>query len=170
VQEDNAPEKFYRLVRHSSGAGAPGDLAPLLRRSGQSWIIAWPSTAQGYVLQSRSNFNEYSPWVDVALKPLQIGTEFQIQEKDASEKFYRLVRPTFQDAGAASASNDFVASQGVLTFAPGEVEKTIPLATLGDLLDEADEEFYVRLSNASGAPIAIDQAVVTIENDDPPGR
>ena len=167
VQQDNAAVKFYRLVQRGSGGGVPANLEPTLRRSGSGWIVAWPSTAQGYVLQSRAGLDPSTPWTDVPVTPVIVGGEFQVQQDNVAVKFYRLVQRGSSNAAAATAGVDFVVSQGVLTFAPGEVEKIIPVSILGDLLNEADEEFYVQLSNATGASIAVNRAVVTILNDDP---
>jgi CSLREA domain-containing protein len=54
-----------------------------------------------------------------------------------------------------------------LTFAPGEVTKTVNVAIKGDTFFELDETFSVRLSNPSGAFNADDTAIGTILNDDP---
>ena len=51
--------------------------------------------------------------------------------------------------GTAKAREDYSASQGAVTFAPGETEQTIEVAILDDEHDENEETFSVRLSNAS---------------------
>ena len=57
--------------------------------------------------------------------------------------------------GTAAAPGDYTATSGVLTFAPGETAKNIPVTISTDLLDEPNEIFYVNLSNpSSGAIIA----------------
>src|SRR5262249_31402408 len=55
--------------------------------------------------------------------------------------------------GTAKAGKDYVATSGSLTFDPGETTKTISVTVLGDLVDEYDEMFSVRLSNPTGATI-----------------
>jgi Ca2+-binding RTX toxin-like protein len=55
---------------------------------------------------------------------------------------------------------------GVAEFAAGEMVRTIELRVRGDLLAEDDEGFEVVLSNAVGAPIALDRVRVQILNDD----
>ena len=69
---------------------------------------------------------------------------------------------------ARTADNDYVATSGTLTFAPGETSKTITVLIKGDKKKEADESFYVLLSNASSNAL-IDNAYGwgTILNDDP---
>jgi hypothetical protein len=83
-------------ISRSRGIGTiVNDDVPILslRRSGEKWILSWPSIAQKYVLQSRSELSESSDWTDVATLPIVVGTEFQVQEENAAKKFYRLVRP-----------------------------------------------------------------------------
>ena len=54
----------------------------------------------------------------------------------------------------ANAGQDYVATSGSLTFAPGETTKTITVQLLADSEPEYDEYFYVHLSNPS-APVFI---------------
>jgi len=63
---------------------------------------------------------------------------------------------------------DYNGVAGVLTFAPGETEKTITVSVFADFWDEPTEAFNVELSNASNATIARDIGIGTILNDDPP--
>src|SRR5262249_21349920 len=53
------------------------------------------------------------------------------------------------DDTAKTSDNDYVAKSGTLTFAPGETSKTITVLIKGDRRKEADESFYVLLSDAS---------------------
>ena len=53
------------------------------------------------------------------------------------------------------ADNDYVATSGTLTFAPGETTKTITVSIKGDKKREADESFYVVLSDASSNALLI---------------
>jgi hypothetical protein len=70
--------------------------------------------------------------------------------------------------GTAKAGKDYVAGAGTLTFNPGEASQTITVTVLGDLVDENDGTFFVRLSNATNAVRARGQAVGTIVDNDPP--
>ena len=56
--------------------------------------------------------------------------------------------------GTAIAGVDYTFGSGVLTFAPGEVSKTIDVAVTGDSLDEANETLSVNLSSPTGIPPA----------------
>jgi uncharacterized repeat protein (TIGR01451 family) len=71
--------------------------------------------------------------------------------------------------GSASAGSDYTAGSGRLTFNPGVTQQTFTVPILNDTLDEANENFFVNLSNAVGAPINDPQGAVTIvDNDNPP--
>jgi hypothetical protein len=56
--------------------------------------------------------------------------------------------------GTATAGNDYVAANGVVTFAPGEILKTITVQVNGDTMFEPDETFFVNLSNPVNAVIS----------------
>jgi hypothetical protein len=68
---------------------------------------------------------------------------------------------------ATTADGDYVATSGMLTFAPGETTKTIPVTVNGDVKYEDDETFFVNLSGATNAAIGDGQGKGTILNDDP---
>ena len=51
--------------------------------------------------------------------------------------------------GYADAGQDYVATSGTLTFAPGETTKTFTVQIIADDVEEYDEMFFVRLSNPS---------------------
>ncbi len=67
---------------------------------------------------------------------------------------------------ATTASGDYVAGTGTVTFAPGVVAQSIVTTAQGDTLYEADETFRVNLSGATNATIAVAQGTGTILNDD----
>ena len=69
----------------------------------------------------------------------------------------------------ATAGSDYTATSGTLTFAAGTATLTQPITVTvtGDELVEADERFFVNLSNASAnAMITDNQGLGTITNDD----
>lgn len=68
----------------------------------------------------------------------------------------------------ATAGLDYRTAVGTLTFTAGQTSRTIKVGLLGDRIDEPDETFEVRLSNARGASLARARATVTILDDDEP--
>ena len=72
-----------------------------------------------------------------------------------------------RDGSATTVDNDYESTSGTLTFAPGETAKSVTVNVRGDALDEANEQFQLRLSNASGAAIGDSSATATIADDDP---
>ncbi len=67
----------------------------------------------------------------------------------------------------AIAGEDFNATNGTITFNPGETTQTLSVGIIGDEEFEASETFFVELSNPSSAAIIQDeQATGTITNDD----
>ena len=69
--------------------------------------------------------------------------------------------------GTATAPADYTATNGTLTFTPGQTTKTVTVQVKGDLLDEANETYFVNLTNPSNATIADGQGLGTITDDDP---
>ena len=70
------------------------------------------------------------------------------------------------DNDSALSGRDYVAASRTLVFAPGEVNKTFSVVITDDARVEDTESFYVRLSDATGAPIAKSQATVDITDND----
>jgi hypothetical protein len=71
------------------------------------------------------------------------------------------------DGTATSASGDYIAKIGTLTFAPGETVKTITIEVKGDNKREANETFYLDLFGLStNALFTRNRGIGTILNDD----
>jgi hypothetical protein len=68
----------------------------------------------------------------------------------------------------AVAGSDYTPASGTLSFAPGVYSQTITVDVLGDHLNEADEQFFVNLSNPTGGNLVDGQGVGTILDDDTP--
>lgn len=93
-----------------------------------------------------------------------VAADFTVTLAPASSN---AVTVSFQTAdGTATAGSDYIASQGDLTFAPGETTKTVAVQVQGDTQVEPDETFFVDLSNPDGATLATARGEGTIENDD----
>ncbi|HEX8337943.1 MAG TPA: Calx-beta domain-containing protein, partial [Pyrinomonadaceae bacterium] len=74
---------------------------------------------------------------------------------------------TYTVSAHTASANDFTASTGTLTFAPGETSKNITVNVNDDLVNERDEQFFVDLTNFTGAAVGLSHTAVTILNDDP---
>ena len=73
--------------------------------------------------------------------------------------------------GTALAGSDYIATNGILTFAPGTTNQNVLVSVLGDVVIENNETFFMNLSSPINAVLARSQAVGTITNDDGlPGR
>jgi len=70
------------------------------------------------------------------------------------------------DGTATTSDNDYASAFNVLTFAAGDLTKTLTVVVKGDQKFEADETLLVNLSNPENAAIADGQGVGTILNDD----
>jgi uncharacterized repeat protein (TIGR01451 family) len=71
--------------------------------------------------------------------------------------------------GTATAPSDYTAiASTLLTFNAGETTKNVTVLVNGDIVSEADENFFVNLSGASNASISDNQGLGTILNDDTP--
>ena len=71
--------------------------------------------------------------------------------------------------GTAVVTQDYTANSGALTFTPGDLTKTVTVATIQDPFDENDETVFVNLSNPSNATISDGQGQgIILDNDSPP--
>lgn len=70
------------------------------------------------------------------------------------------------DSTATVANPDYASGGGTLNFAAGETSKPVNALVYGDLVNEANEFFLMKLSNGSGCRIGVPQGVGTIINDD----
>lgn len=68
--------------------------------------------------------------------------------------------------GTASAGSDYSATNGTLTFVPGQTNATILVTVFGDFATEASETFNVTLSNPTNAVLVDGLGVGTIVDDD----
>jgi chitinase len=68
--------------------------------------------------------------------------------------------------GTASAGGDYTAASGSVHFTAGQTSKQVTISVKGDTTKEADETFFISLSNAIGATINKGVGKGTIRNDD----
>ena len=67
----------------------------------------------------------------------------------------------------ALAGQDYYATSGTLTFAPGETAKFVVVGIIDDAVRDGGETFYLNFSNATGATLSDGQATGTINNTEP---
>ncbi len=67
---------------------------------------------------------------------------------------------------ATTAGNDYQSATGVLTFLPGETQKAVSVAVVGDRVFEANETLQLRLTSPVNATLLDALGVGTIVNDD----
>jgi hypothetical protein len=71
------------------------------------------------------------------------------------------------DGGTATAGADYQTAGGTVTFNPTETSQPIVITIDSDLLDEANETFFVNLSGPTNAAILDPQGQGTINDNDP---
>ncbi len=71
--------------------------------------------------------------------------------------------------GSARSGRDYLGVSGTVTFAPGQLTRTITVTLYDDRLVEANETFFVRLSRATGATITDSSGTGTIVDNEATG-
>ncbi len=93
------------------------------------------------------------------------AVEFTIELDSPSFETVTVEYTTANDT--AQAGNDFVSTTDEVTFAPGETIKNVTVFLLNDGVSEANEMFFLELSDASNATIGTEnRAAITIIDDD----
>jgi hypothetical protein len=105
-------------------------------------------------------------------------SDLSIQEGDAGVKTANLTVNLSKASGqqislqyatadnSAFAGTDYVATAGTLNFAAGETQKVVAVQINGDTFFEADETFFVNLTNPVNVTLFDAQGAGTIANDD----
>ncbi len=91
---------------------------------------------------------------------------FQVTLSTSSTSTVSVRFATANGTATAGKRADYISTSGTLTFNPGQTVKTIAVAINADTTAEPDETFFVNLSSASGATIAVKRGTGTILNDD----
>ena len=89
---------------------------------------------------------------------------FEISLSEASPVTASVVYTT--NNWSAQAPGDYVSVTGTAVFQPGETSKVVHVTTVGDTLDENDEQFYVYLSSPSNATVTDNYGYAVIVDDD----
>ncbi len=104
---------------------------------------------------------------NVTLTEGETGTQNAVFTVTISNPSSKSVTVAFATAdGTATAGVDYTTTSGTLTFAPGETSKTISVPVIGDVFAEANETFFVNLTNPTEATIGAGQGTATLTNND----
>jgi hypothetical protein len=178
-------EFFDNTAGDPSGYGEGEIFLGMITVYGPGPFTAWlPGTGHfitATATDAAGNTSEFSNWVavatpvtlsinDVSLAEGNAGTTnftFTVSLSAASAQSVTVNYATM--AGTAFSPGDFAAASGQLTFLPGEVSKTITVAVVGDTMSEANEQFFVQLTNPLNATLADGVGMGTIVNDDAAG-
>lgn len=88
---------------------------------------------------------------------------FTVSMSQASTETVTAAYTTADDTASVA---DYGPISGTVTFAPGQTSQTLTVAVDGDTVDEADEVFYLNLSDGVGAAITNGHGVATIDDQD----
>jgi Calx-beta domain len=141
---------------------AAADAAPLVafhRDGGGVGVAHAPADACGQVTVSVFDSFAFEPEGQMEFTvsltaPAQGGEAVGYQTKD----------------GTAVAGADYVATSGILTFAPGQLQQTVTVPVLSDVVSESDETFALELTVVGGVLVGDGYAVGTIGDGAPVPR
>ncbi|MGI8982308.1 MAG: Calx-beta domain-containing protein [Pirellulaceae bacterium] len=138
----------------------------LLVVTGATNVITSDGTANGII-----NDNDAAPAISInnaTVTEGDAGSQTVTLTVTLSNPSSSTVTVNFATANgtATVADNDYETASGTLTFLPLQTTATINVTVNGDTQIEADENFFVNLSNPTNATIGDGQGEITIINDD----
>jgi len=154
------PDNFHHIQRLTDNQLAWEDITNGGDRDFDDLIFS-------YVFKPSSNPLPSITIDDVTLQEGDVGVSkatFKAQLSAPSDQVVTVDFTTQDDS--AEGGEDFLATSGALTFAPGETVKEISVDIIGDTIEEPDESFSVVLSQSVNATLADEQGLGTIQNDD----
>ncbi len=135
-------------------------------------------TATGRIINNNDPVVVQTPRVNASGNSVTEGDEivFEVSLSTASDRPVTVQYATESGADRvrsnAQSGKDFTAASGTLSFAPGEIRKTVRVSTTSDSAYEWNELFYLRVSNPTNARLNSSRgylrATGTIVDDDPP--
>lgn len=182
---------FAADATNSNTSALPANLA--LGQTALAFALdngAYTGPTSGTIATLRAAIGNAANWTTNDVSPVGYASAFTIvsggsvgvddvsvTEGDAGTKLLTFTVTRAGSTGAfsvdyATANNtagagDYVPVSGTLNFADGETSKTVQVTINGDTDVEADEGFFLNLSNATGGvTISDNQGVGTIANDD----
>jgi subtilisin family serine protease len=131
-----------------------------------SAVVLGSSQATGTILNEDSTQLSIS---DVAALESSGPFRFTVSLSRPSASNVTVRVATANGTAKSGKTADYTALSGTLTFAPGELTKTVSVSVRNDKTVESNETFFVNLSSASGATISDSQGIGTILDDDGAG-
>ena len=113
--------------------------------------------------------------VDPALPQIRVWDAFAREGRDVAVVFTVRLVPALTSTVTvdyrtedvrATDPDDYWATSGTLTFAPGETEKTVSVPVVDDDVEDSGEEFALLLSHVSGARLGDEGAAGVIYNEE----
>lgn len=152
---------------NNNGTIEPDETVVITLAPGAGYTVGAPASATGTILND--DFPSISV-TDVTVAEGNSGTTnavFTVQlSAPATSAGVTFDIATF--ASTATAGEDFVPnSQTAVVIPAGASSATFTVLVNGDVLNEADERFFVRIANVTGAFVNGSQGTGTITNDDP---
>jgi large repetitive protein len=134
--------------------------------------LSSPSRAVLGDSQGLGTINDNDPTPSLAVNDVSIdegnsGTRSAVFTVTLSAASGRSVTVNFATAnGTATAGSDYVATSGVLTFAPGTTTRTVSVTINGNRTREATETYFVNLTSPVNATLGDSSGTGRIRNDD----
>ena len=165
-------ESTYPFVESVLINGIPTETVPEIG-AGQTTFTINFNRDMDPTVQPFVTFGPSSPHTDFTVHPIggnDAGyndnvVEFTVSLSLACDREVEVDYATMD--GTAIGGIDFEITSGTLTFEPGQTQKTIEVPILGDIWEEADKNFSVRLSDPTFVTLADDTAIGTLVDDDP---
>ncbi|MEM7130087.1 MAG: carbohydrate binding domain-containing protein [Chloroflexota bacterium] len=174
---------FADFTRKDIGNGAPNDGLTLSEVYGWAFGTLTTPGATTYYMDNVTLYGNSG-----ADRPLEVafGTNaFTVNEDEMAEILVTLSKPaedevqvsyatsdrsnrTATEEDSATADRDYLATSGVLTFAPGETETSFMVEILDDAKDEVNETIILNLSDPVNADLGfVDESTISIIDNDP---
>ena len=169
-------DTFLRGIHDSKGRLRPDTKVAGEGGEGNNSRVTFTPTESGtYYIAAGGDYDIGTYELEVTeVQPTLRIANVQATEGDDSEMVFRVtlenprsgtVTVDYATAdGTATAGEDYTATSGTLTFAPGETVKTVAVPIIDDSVEDSGETFRLLLTEPSGARLGNSDATGTIFN------